>query len=378
MNRILVVDDQGNILQMLKRRLNKIGGYQVLTSQSKEEAIAVLSSSPVDLVLLDYMMPDMNGYDFFLSFRDTYEVPVIMMTAHSSMNLVIEFMRNGGTDFVEKPLDIDLLHLRISRAINTHRAMQVEKAARKKAEDDLKTANIALKGKTEKLQKKNEELDGFTAMVSHDLRAPVRTISSFVALLKQRLNLESLDKETQELFDYVEEGAKKINNMISELLDFARMEVVSIKVDFFDTQEIVLRIVDELTRSNPLLSTYYDVGVLPKVKGDPVLIEQVFYNLIQNAVKYSSMQERPVVEIKAEKEGDEIIFSIKDNGVGFNMAYTVRLFNMFVRLHNATKDFEGSGVGLATVRRIIERHEGRVWAEGKEGQGATFFFSLPG
>lgn len=373
MYKLLIIDDQKSILQMLKRRFTKLD-YQVFTTDNKDEALQILESEIIDLVLLDYMMPGVSGFDFFLHFHEKYDLPVIMMTAHSSINLVIEFMRNGGADFVEKPIDVEVLHLRIERAIKQYLHIKRQVNAKEEAESNLKETNLALLEKTEKLEQKNEELDAFTATVSHDLKAPVRNIMGFIGLLKRKLNVEEAGKDVQEYFEFIEEGATKMNELITQLLDFAKMKELDEEIEPIDAQELVTEIVNSININTPH-NAQISIGLLPKVKGDATLIRQVFFNLIHNAVKYSRKKEKPMISITADRGEDETIFSIKDNGVGFNMEYTVRLFNMFVRLHS--DEFEGTGVGLANVKRIVERHNGRIWALGEEDKGATFYFTLP-
>ncbi len=373
MYKLLIIDDQKGILQMLRRRFAKLD-YEVFTAENKDSALRILKSELIDLVLLDYMMPQVSGFDFFLNFHKKYDVPVIMMTAHSSINLAIEFMRSGGTDFVEKPLDIDVLHLRIERAIKQSQLVKNQTTAKEKAEAELRESNTALLEKTEKLEQKNEELDAFTATVSHDLKAPVRNIMGFINLLKRKLKIDDADKEVQEYFSFIEDGATKMNNLITELLNFAQMKEITKDLELIDTQRLVTEIVNSInlnTEHNAQIS----IGLLPKIKGDLTLIRQVFFNLIHNAIKYSRTKEKPIISITADRGENETIFAVEDNGVGFNMEYTVRLFNMFVRLH--PNEFEGTGVGLANVKRIVERHNGRIWASGQVDKGATFYFSLP-
>ena len=143
MDKLLIVDDQSGILDMLKRRFVRLG-YEVFTTQKSDEALQILEENEIDLVLLDYMMPKITGFDLFVNFHDAYNIPVIMMTAHSSIQLAVEFMKSGGVDFIEKPLDIDVLHLRIARAINHSRQIKVEKDARIKAEAELNRENFSV------------------------------------------------------------------------------------------------------------------------------------------------------------------------------------------------------------------------------------------
>ena len=375
MSKLLIIDDQAGILQMLKRRLTKLG-YEVFTVSNQEEATQVLETKDIDLILLDYMMPQLTGFDLFMIFKQKYEIPVIMMTAHSSIHLAIEFMKNGGVDFIEKPLDIDVLHMRIDRAISNSKAFKKEKLAKQKAELALKLANKALTEKTRILELKNKELDTFTAAISHDLKAPARHIHSFISLLKQKLDIANQDKDVQQYFHFIENGSKQINAMISDLLDMAKMEELNKNIQLIDTEKIVWKIVNSITMSNPEYQTQFLIKPLPNIIGDQVLMEQVFYNLIENAVKYSHLKPKPFVEVSATKKEDNVIFAIKDNGIGFDMIYAERLFDMFVRLETENK-FEGTGIGLANVKKIVKHHNGDVWVKSKKDIETTFYFSIP-
>lgn len=373
MYKLLIIDDQKSILQMLKRRFKKFD-YDIFIAENRKEAIEILKNNSIDLVLLDYMMPKVSGFEFFLSFNEEYSIPVIMMTAHSSINLVIEFMRNGGADFIEKPLDMDLLILRIERAIKQYRLLKDQIAIKEKAEADLKKTNTELLEKTRKLQQKNKELDAFTAAVSHDLKAPISNIIGFVGILRKKISTKNIDEESNKYFNYIEEGINKMDLLTSELLGFAKMQQIKKNIEVIDTQNLIAEIIS-LINSNEESFTKIKVGQLPEIKGDLILIRQVFYNLIHNAVKYSRKKTNPIVSIKAVNSDDETLFAIKDNGVGFDDTYADQLFDIFTRLHG--DEFEGIGIGLANVKRIVERHEGRIWAKGEEGKGATFYFSLP-
>lgn len=375
MNKLLIVDDQIGILQMLKRRLTKLN-YEVFTVSNQEDATQVLETTEIDLVLLDYMMPQITGFDLFMILHEKYDIPVIMMTAHSSIHLAIEFMKNGGVDFIEKPLDIDVLHMRIDRAITSEKAFKRECLAKEKAESALKLANKTLTERTKVLKLKNKELDAFTAAISHDLRAPARNIHSFIGLLKRRLDITNQDKEIQDFFHFIEQGSKKMNTMISELLELAKTEELNKNVQLIDTDGVVRKIVDSICTTNPDYRTQFSIKPLPNIIGDQVLIEQVFYNLIENAVKYSHLKPEPVVEISSTMEDERIVFAVKDNGIGFDMVYAERLFDMFVRL-DAQSKFEGTGIGLANVKKIVKHHKGEVWVLSKEGVETTFYFSIP-
>ncbi len=375
MNKLLIIDDQIGILQMLKRRLAKFN-YEVYIVSNHEDAMQTLETKEIDLVLLDYMMPHITGFDLFMLFRDKYDIPVIMMTAHSSIHLAIEFMKKGGIDFIEKPLDIDVLNMRINRAIVQAQAFKKECLAKEKAQLALMLANKELTNKTSILKQKNEELDTFATAISHDLRTPARNIHSFIGLLKRKLDIDNQDKDVQEFFHFIEQGSIKMNMMVSKLLEMAKMGELNKKKQLIDTNEMVIRIMNTICTSYPDYQTKFSIKPLPIIIGDPILIEQVFYNLIENAVKYSHLKPQPFVEISAIREDNSIVFAIKDNGIGFDMMYAERLFDIFVRLETENK-FEGTGIGLANVKKIIKHHNGDVWVQSKKDVETIFYFSIP-
>jgi light-regulated signal transduction histidine kinase (bacteriophytochrome) len=224
------------------------------------------------------------------------------------------------------------------------------------------------------LQIANQELESFSYSVSHDLRAPLRALSGYSKILIEDYS-EKLDEEGKQTIQAITHNAERMGMLIDDLLAFSRLgrkEVVKTEVDM---KKLVESIVLESSKMTPH-DAIIKVGELPLVNGDYALLHQVIFNLISNAVKYSSKQKSPLIEISSEEESDEIVISVKDNGVGFDMQYANKLFGVFQRLH-ARQEFEGTGVGLAIVKRIIARHGGKVWAEGKVNEGAEFYFSLP-
>jgi signal transduction histidine kinase len=220
----------------------------------------------------------------------------------------------------------------------------------------------------------NRELEAFTYSVSHDLRAPLRSIHGYSQILQEEYG-EKLDGNGRRIADTIMKNARKMGRLIDDLLDFShvgRSTLHHVRVNMYDLVEAVLADVDQKKQEN--LTVH--VHTLPWAPADINLIRQVWANLISNAIKYSSKKEFPQVWISAFETGTEIVYSIRDNGVGFDMQYVHKLFGVFQRLHRE-EEFEGTGVGLALVYRIVARHGGRVWAEAAPHQGATFYFSLP-
>ena len=258
--------------------------------------------------------------------------------------------------------------------------LSVDITEKKRAELALKKLNAELEEKveqrTEQLQKANDEMSAFTYSVSHDLRAPLRGIIGFTDILVEDYS-NKLDDEAKRITGVIKQNAANMAQLIDDLLTFSRMgkqEMVKIVVDI---NELVKEIVDSaISQDEKNRRIIWDIKDLPTMKLDVSTIRQVWINLILNAVKYSSKKEQPIIEIGCWKEDNKVGFYIKDNGVGFDEAYKHKLFKVFQRLHSSS-EFEGTGVGLALVEKIVSRYGGKVWAEGRVNEGACFSFTLP-
>jgi PAS domain S-box-containing protein len=250
--------------------------------------------------------------------------------------------------------------------------------ARKQTEAEVKVLNDELTKRIEELESVNQELETFAYSISHDLRAPLRHIGGFAVLLKERLG-GAIDKESQYFVKTISDSAKNMGILIDALLAFSRTSRMEMSHGRVQPKELIDSVIHEF--ADDLRGRRIDWHIVPDfpaVEGDASLLRIVFVNLISNALKYTSRLERPaVIEIGCQKspEGEQVFF-VRDNGVGFDMEFADRLFGVFQRLHRQ-EEFEGTGIGLATVRRIVNRHGGRIWAESAVGQGATFYFTLP-
>ena len=241
---------------------------------------------------------------------------------------------------------------------------------------DRKTAEEALKRSTAALEAANAELESFSYSVSHDLRAPLRAIDGYAQALLED-HAARLDAEGQRLLGVVRENAQRMGQLIDGLLRFARFGRQAMTMAPIDMMDLARRVVAEVQQGGGSALPPVAIDPLPPAMGDKTLIRQVLANLVANAVKFSRGRARPDVRIGARPQGAEVIYFVRDNGIGFDMRYADKLFQVFGRLHRA-EEFEGTGVGLALVQRIVQRHGGRVWAESVPDRGATFHFTLPG
>ena len=227
----------------------------------------------------------------------------------------------------------------------------------------------------ERLREANQELESFSYSVSHDLRAPLRHIDGFVDRLGKNPAV-SADEKSKRYLGIISESARHMGNLIDDLLVFSRMGRTEMRETKVDLAAMVNECIKEMAEETANRNIAFNCHGLPVVQGDPPMLRQVFANLIGNAVKYTRTRERAEIEISATETPEEFIVFVRDNGVGFDMEYSHKLFGVFQRLHRSD-EFEGTGIGLANVRRIIQRHHGRTWAEGKLNEGATLYFSLP-
>lgn len=241
---------------------------------------------------------------------------------------------------------------------------------------ELRGAQHELEWKNARLEAANKELEAFSYSVSHDLRAPLRHLNGYARALAEDFQ-EVLGDKGQEYLGHITKAVEQMNALIEDLLCFARMGQQQLDATEVDFDELVRKVVAEMRPEQGERQIEWVVQPLPTVRGDAAMLRQVWINLIANAVKYTRQRAEARIEIGVDSSSEhEQVFFVRDNGAGFDMKFADKLFGLFQRLHNRN-DFEGTGLGLANVRRIINRHSGRTWAEGEMDQGATFYFSLP-
>jgi len=239
----------------------------------------------------------------------------------------------------------------------------------------LNKLNEELKREATKLEDANNELEAFAYSVSHDLRVPLRAIDGFSRIVIEDYETE-LDEEGVRLLNIIRENTKKMGQLIDDILLLSRAGRQEMNLGKLDLSALAKNVYDEFQQETKTRSINFVVQDMPAVEADRALITQVLTNLIGNAIKFTEKTENPEIEFGYTEEENEYIYHVKDNGAGFNMKYYDKLFGLFQRLHSQ-EEFEGTGVGLSIVQRIISRHNGRVWGEGEVGKGATIYFSLP-
>jgi light-regulated signal transduction histidine kinase (bacteriophytochrome) len=252
-------------------------------------------------------------------------------------------------------------------------------ADRHRVQRELMNLNAELeqrvRERTAQLHAANEELEAFSYTVAHDLRGPLQQLSGFTELLQGRAS-KSLDADGIQYLDFIKQSVWRMSGLISDLLDFSRVERVDLLKSLVSVEELVKEVRQELRHQTEGRDIAWKLGPLPEVYADRSMLRLAIVNLLSNAIKFSRGRMRAEIEIGSTIEGNNLVVFVRDNGVGFDMKQADKLFGVFQRLHT-NHEFEGTGVGLASVQRIIHRHGGRTWAEGSIGGGATFWFSLP-
>jgi two-component system, sensor histidine kinase and response regulator len=378
---ILLVDDEPANLLALKAVLESLN-QTLITAASGTEALRRVLEYDFAVILLDVQMPDMTGIEAAAMIRErerSRATPIIFLTGVvKTAEMMFKGYSAGAVDYLMKPVVSGVLRAKVEVFVELAQArqsLQGEIAERARSAAEISKLNMVLEQRNEDLLAANSDLEAFGHSVSHDLRMPLRHIQAYITMIEESAR-GKLDAEEQRRMAAVREAAQRMSQLIDDLLSFSRIGRTDLRKAPVDMNTLVQQIIGELQPDLKERAIVWDLQQLPYVSGDRGLMQQVLCNLLANAVKYTRPRAQARIKVFAVEQDDEIIFGVQDNGVGFDMAYSDKLFGVFQRLHGAN-EFEGTGVGLANVRRIVQRHGGRTWAEAQLNQGATFYFSLP-
>ena len=477
---ILIVDDkEANLLALENLLLDD--NRTILRALSGKEALRIALNNPVDLIILDVKMPDMDGFEVARTLhlnRKTKDIPIIFASAERTEHaFMMKGLEEGAIDYFSKPMEPEIVkakvdvHLKVQlqkrELIDKNSELQksallisnsadiigvidagslnleevnpafttilgyTEEEAKKEPITDfldsegkcrfdelakqpgeqfsvdtriyckdgtikwlqwkvvvadkkwyvnarditeVRQLHLELQSKVEELIEVNHELESFSYSVSHDLRSPLRAVDGYSQMMEEDY-VGVMDEEAKDLLAKIRRNAQYMGVLIDELLGFSRLGRKEIKKQMVDTRQMVEQALHELSQARPFRAEV-EIDDLPVSYGDRLLLYQIWTNLISNASKYSEKKKSPVIEIGAMDDENETTYFIRDNGAGFDMRYADKLFGVFQRLHSG-EEFEGTGIGLAIVHRIITKHGGKIRAEAKVNHGATFYFSLP-
>jgi DNA-binding response OmpR family regulator len=384
--RVLVVDDDPEFRADLADGL-RTDGYDVVLAASGEEALDMLAAQPVDCILMDLVMPGMGGKEAAIRVKDSpvgRDVPLVVVTAVDEPQTVIEVLAAGADDYITKSADFGLVRARVKAQL---RRRQVEDEHRRAREAllrrELEAASARATRKVaearavlvEELERKNKELEAFSYSVSHDLRAPLRSIQGFTGALVDECSAE-LNDRAKDYLCRVRAAADRMGELIEDMLELSRVSRAELRRQPIDLAKVARVVATDLEKKEPRRKVVFEIENVPPVDGDGRLLRILLDNLLGNAWKFTAKREESRIEFGVRAADGPPVYYVRDNGAGFDMRQAERLFSPFQRLHNE-RDYPGTGIGLATVQRIVDRHGGRVWAEGTVGEGATIEFTIP-
>lgn len=384
---ILMVDDVEANLLALEAILEPLG-QRLVRAQSGTAALRHLLHEDFAVILLDVRMPDMNGFEAAAMIRSrprSRGTPIIFLTGtERSSDAMFEGYSAGAVDYLMKPAVPAVLRSKVEVFIELAAArISLERQVREREEaaQELQRVNHLLEDRNQDLAAANQELDAFCASVSHDLRTPLSQILGFAQLLDMTASHRLTEADRLHL-QRIQGIGQHMTQMVSDFLTFARLGHTSLTQTTVDMNALVREAIEQQTQGaqgvQGASTKHVDWAVshLPPVEGDRHMLAHVWSNLVSNALKYSRQSLPPRIVIDGVAERGECVYWVTDNGVGFDAQQAHKLFGAFSRLHAGTA-FEGIGIGLSSVKRIVLKHGGRVWAESQPGRGATFYFALP-
>lgn len=368
---VLVIEDNPAMNRFVRDAL--ADRYRVEAAFDGREGIAKALALRPDLILTDVMMPGLSGDRLVLEgrrHRELDETPIVVLTAKADDDSRVRLLRSGANDYLTKPFSIEELRVRVGNLIGAKLALNTNRTLYKEVQEK----NVNLERLTGELQVANRELEAFNYSASHDLQGPLRIIDGFSqALLEDQHG--ALDETGRRHLTTIRSMAQRMRLLIHGLLELSRITRSELTYGRVDLTALAKEIVEELRATDPGRSVEAAIQEGLVAEGDEQLLRIALDNLLGNAWKYTARAEPAMIELGAERERDEVRYFVRDNGVGFNMAYADHLFEPFQRLHSDA-EFDGTGIGLATVKRIVQRHRGRV-GRGQRGGGRRVLLRPP-
>jgi signal transduction histidine kinase len=406
---ILIVDDKYENLFSLKTLL-QLYAYETDTAASGEEALKKILKNDYSVIILDVQMPDMDGYEVaeaISGLNKTRDIPIIFLSAvNIDKRFIAKGYDSGGVDYITKPFDNELLLLKVKTFHRLYtqcqELKQVEDALRreieirKKSQQEVEQINSLLEFKVEErtrdllqlnkdLENRNAELAQYAYLASHDLQEPLRKIITFIKIIEEKY-LKNIPEAKLEMSKVIT-SSERMRNLINALLSYSKLSSASL-FTMVNLNEVIKDALADLELTVKEKQADIDVSILPEIEAIPGQMRQMFQNLLSNALKFSKNGIRPQINIFGEtvnelsqeaapdKKGRYIRIHISDNGIGLDESYIDKIFVIFQRLHGKTQ-YEGTGIGLAIVKKIVEKHNGIIGVKSKEGEGATFTIVLP-
>ncbi|MBI2358455.1 MAG: response regulator [Deltaproteobacteria bacterium] len=382
--KILVVEDESGMRTTLVANLEE-AGYRVTACNQARAAIEHVEKDAPDVVLADLRLPDGSGLEILESLKEIKpEASFVLVTGYASLETAVAALNQGAYAYISKPFNMDEVHATVRNAIRQQRLLlenqrlveNLQQTNKSLGEEigERQRAEEALAERSTALEAANRELEAFSYSVSHDLRAPLRSIDGFSQALLEDY-AEKLDEQGKDYLTRIRASSQQMGELIDALLNLSRVVRAEIHREAVNLSEMAKELAAELKQREPRRQVEFAIQGGLEVKGDPQLLRAVLENLFSNAWKFTSKHPRARIEFGLTQHDGKQTYFVRDDGAGFDMTYKAKLFGAFQRLHKAA-EFDGTGVGLATVQRIVRRHGGEIWAEGEVEKGATFYFTL--
>lgn len=399
---ILIVDDNQENIFSLKALLT-LHSFEVDTASSGEEALKKILTHSYALIILDVQMPEMDGFEVaeaISGYSKSKDIPIIFLSAiNTHKKFVARGYTSGGIDYVTKPVDPDILLLKIKtfyrlseqtrQLLDMEKNLREEIELRKKAEnileDKVKERTMELEKSNQRLEESNNELQQFAFIASHDLQEPLRKIQTFSGLALDKFN--EREEKVKPYLGKIHDSATRLRNLVTDLLQYSKIYTDE-EFSVIDLDVMVKEILSDLELQIELKHCTFNIEKLPSVEGIPFQMRQVFQNLLSNSIKFSKANEACMISVSGElvteksfdakpsPNGGFCRIVVADNGIGFSNEFRSRIFEIFQRLRNR-QSYEGTGIGLAIVKKVVERHDGIIDASGRENEGAKFTIVLP-